>query len=149
MPPKTDPSDAQTDAPQPEFSRIVGVTDLSVAQTTFTFDASPSELAALTSRLGVEALEALTVRAVLQLIANGDVLANFTYSAQLTQRCGVTLQPIKSVISTEFTTTYSDNADADWGHDEEEFIDLDADIEPSEPLVNGAIDIGAGAGHPG
>lgn len=139
---KTDSADAHIDALKPEFSRIVGVAELSVAQTDFTFDASPSELAALTSRLGVDALEALSVRAVLQIIANGDVLANFAYSAQLEQHCGVTLQPIKSVISTEFTTTYSESADADWGHDEEEFVDLDGDIEPPEPLVNGTIDIG-------
>ena len=135
-------SDPHIDAERPEFSRAVHVTDLSVAQKCLAFEASPGELAALTKRLGLEALESLAIGAELHLIANGDVLAKFTYTAQIEQRCGVTLQPIKSTISTEFTTTYSVDADSDWGRDEEEFEDLEADIEPPEPLVNGTIDIG-------
>jgi uncharacterized metal-binding protein YceD (DUF177 family) len=135
-------SDPHTDAERPEFSRVVHVTDLSVAQKSLAFEASPGELAALTQRLGLEALESLAIGAELHLIANGDVLAKFTYTAQIEQRCGITLQPIKSTISTEFTTTFSVDADSDWGHDEEQFEDLEADIEPPEPLVNGTIDIG-------
>ena len=65
---------------------------------------------------------------------------NFT--ANLTQLCVVTLELINSVISSRLTTTYSENADDDWGHDEEEFEDLEAEIEPPEALLDGKIDLG-------
>jgi uncharacterized metal-binding protein YceD (DUF177 family) len=137
-----DTSDGLDALQQPEFSRIISVADLSGAQTRFSFDASPRELAALSERLGVDALEMLKIHAEMQILSTGDVLANMSFSARLAQHCVVTLEPLKSDISYSFTTSYSDDADADWGHGEEEFEDLDADIEPPEPLVNGKIDIG-------
>ena len=125
----------------PEFSRLISVADLTAAVMNIDIEATPGELAALAKRLGVDALESLTGRAQLQILPDGEVLMKMTFSARVKQRCAVTLAPVETDVSAEFTTSYSEDADADWGHGEEEFEDLDADIEPPEPLVNGKFDI--------
>lgn len=126
---------------KPEFSRLMSVADLTVAVMNIDIEATPDELAALTKRLGVDALEALNGRAQLQILPDGEVLMKMTFTARVKQHCVVTLEALNTDVSAVFTTTYSNDADEDWGHDEEEFEDLDADIEPPEPLVNGKFDI--------
>ena len=135
---KTDATIPQT----PEFSRVVSAAELTTGETNIDFEATPAELAALTTRLGVKALKALKGRTTLQILPNGDVLMEMHFSAHVSQHCVVTLAPIETDVVADFTTTYSENADEDWGHDEEEFEDLDTDIEPPEPLIEGKIDLG-------
>ena len=129
------------ESPTPEFSRLIKVADLGAQALNVDVEANAQELAALTERLGVDALERLTGQGTLQILPDDEVLMKMTFSARIAQTCVVTLQPMHSDISSTFTTTYAENADADWGHDEEEFEDLDIDIEPPEPLLNGKIDI--------
>lgn len=126
----------------PEFSRPVNVSDLATVDTVMPIEAKPHELSALAERLGVDGIEALKARAVLKILPNEDVLLEMSFSARVQQRCVVTLKPMVSDISASFTTTYSEEADENWGHDEEEFEDLDDAIEPPEPLIDGKIDLG-------
>lgn len=126
----------------PEFSRTVHAAELSDAETVMDFAARPEELAALAKRLDVVGLDAFEGTAALKRLPNGDVRLDARYKAVIRQSCVVTLAPLTNEISAEFTMTYSDSADDDWGHDEEVFEDLDAHIEPSEPLVEGKIDVG-------
>ena len=143
MNPQNDTDTTPADAPlKPEFSRLASIADLSTSKTTIAFEATPEELAALTVRLGVSALNALNGSAILQILPNDDVLVTTTFKAHVKQHCGVTLDPIGSDISTSFTVTYSNEADEDWGLDEEENEDTVSEIEPLEPIVEGKIDLG-------
>ena len=126
----------------PELSRIVRVEKLGLQEYTQDFQANDRELKALTERFKIESLDALSAQVSLQLLTNGDVLMSASFQARLTQTCVVTLNPIVSEISSIFTMTYTEGADAEGGRDEEEFVDLDDDIELSEAIIEGKIDIG-------
>lgn len=138
----TEHSETATQPQKPEFSRLVSVADLSTAGTDIDFKAAPGELKALTQRLGVDALESLKGTATMQILPDGEVLMKMRFEAQIKQHCVITLQPMTSDVSHEYTTTYSDEGEEDWGHDEEEFEDMDEHIEPPEPIVEGKIDLG-------
>jgi len=127
---------------KPELSRIVRVEKLGLQEYTQDFQANDRELKALTERFKIESLDALSAQVSLQLLTNGDVLMSASFQARMTQTCVVTLAPIFSEISSGFTMTYTEGPDAEGGHDEEEFVDLDDDIELSEAIIEGKIDIG-------
>ena len=127
---------------KPELSRIVRVEKLGLQKYTQDFKANDRERKALTERFKVESLDALSAQVSLQLLTNGDVLMTARFQARITQTCGVTLDPVKSEISSSFTMSYTESPDAEGGHDEEEFADLDDDIELSEAIIDGKIDIG-------
>ena len=125
-----------------EFSRPVAVAELTTGESVFDIAAKPEELKALAQRLGVDGLERLKAQAVLQILPNGDVRMTMTASALVRQTCVVTLAPMDSEVNLDFTTSYSETPDQDWGHDEEQFEDIDDDIEPPEDIENGQIDLG-------
>ncbi|MBF0248374.1 MAG: DUF177 domain-containing protein [Alphaproteobacteria bacterium] len=104
--------------------------------------ASDRERAALAERLKIDRLDALNAHALLTLLPSGDVRLDVRFQARVTQTCSITLDPVHGEVSRAFTTTYSAHADEDWGHGEEEFTDLDDDIEPPEPIIGGTIDVG-------
>ena len=125
-----------------EFVRIANVADLTVAKTTIKFKATPDELKALAKRLLIDGLKSLKGRAIVQILPNDNVLAEVSFKAQVEQHCGVTLEPIVTDVSTEYTTTYSKEIDEDWGLEEEESQDQDEHIDPFEPIIEGKIDLG-------
>ncbi|MBD3661606.1 MAG: DUF177 domain-containing protein [Arenibacter algicola] len=138
----------ENDNPHPvkvEFSRPVQVADLTTGERSIDIEATPGERDARAARLGVNGLDALSARAALQILSNGDVRLTMHAQARVRQTCVVTLAPMESDVNVDFTTTYSAAPVEDWGHDEEEFADIDADIEPPEPLENGQIDLGEAA----
>lgn len=126
----------------PEFVRIANVADLTVAKTTIKFKATPDELKALTKRLLIDGLKSLKGQAIVQILPNDNVLAEVSFKAEIEQHCGVTLEPIATDISAEYTTTYSKEIDEEWGLDEEESQDQDEHIDPVEPIIEGKIDLG-------
>ena len=136
------PENDNTPSAKSEFSRPVQVSDLTTGETTIDFDAHPKEREALAGRLGVDALDSLQGQAVLQILSNGDVRMTLSAQARVQQTCVVTLQPMVTDASVNFTTTYTQEQDEEWGHDEEQFEDIDDDIEPPEPIENGQIDLG-------
>jgi len=115
---------------------------LGLQEYTQDFQATDRELNALAERFKIKSLDALSAQISLQLLSNGDVLMTASFQARVTQTCVVTLDPVISKISSSFTMSYTDLADAEGGHDEEEFVDLDDDIELSEAIIDGKIDIG-------
>ncbi len=126
----------------PELSRPVRVEDLKAQ--TFTLEIHPSdrELEKLRARLQVDGLEGLSAQTSLRLLQNGDVLLKAQFQARVRQTCVLTLEPVASEISSAFETTYSNTAEEDWGHGEEEFAALDEDTDPPEPIQDGMIDVG-------
>ncbi|MFC1672767.1 DUF177 domain-containing protein [Pseudomonadota bacterium] len=126
----------------PEFSRIVQLDQLVGGSLVIELDPSQKELDALAERFDVDALMGLRGKVEMSLLPNDDVLLMASFQARVKQHCSVTLQPMESDISAMFTTTYTESLDPNWGHDEEEFEDVDEDIEPPEAIVDGKIDIG-------
>ena len=127
---------------KPEFSRVVKVTDLGTGPQENELSANAVELTALAERFAIDGLDSLEARVFLTLLPNADVRVDAAFTARVRQTCTVTLDPMESDVSAEFTMTYSQNADEGWGHDEEEFQDLDDHTEPPEPLIDEKIDIG-------
>lgn len=125
-----------------EFVRIANVADLTVAKTTINFKATPDELKALTKRLLIDGLKSLKGHAIVQILPNDNVRADVSFNAKVEQHCGVTLEPIKTNVSCEYTTTYSKEIDEEWGLDEEESQDQDEHIDPFEAIIEGKIDLG-------
>jgi len=128
--------------PKPELSRTVMVDKLGLQP--FVLDITPSagELKALADRLKIDSLDALQAQISLQLLPNDDVRLDATFSAHITQTCGVTLDPVENSISSSFSMIYSDEAEEFFGPEDEDSADLDEDFEPLEPIEDGKIDVG-------
>ena len=130
---------------RPEFSFIVAVDELSTADRVVQFSANEKERQALAERFNVDGISRLEGRATLKLLSDGDVLMKLEAQAGVQQRCVVTLEPLETEISVDFSTTYTDSHNTqpglDWGHDEEVFEDIDDDIEPPESMYDGKIDV--------
>jgi len=127
---------------RPEMSRSVRVEKLGLQKYTQDIQANEGERKALGERFKIESLDALTAQVSLQLLTSGDVLMSARFQARVTQTCVITLDPVVSEISSEFTMTYTEGPESEGGHDEEEFADLDDDIELPEAIEDGKIDIG-------
>lgn len=125
-----------------ELSRIVHVEKLGLQEFIQDIKANDRELKALAERFKIDSLDELSAQVSLQLLSNDDVLMTSSFQARVTQTCVVTLDSVTSDISSNFTMTYTDGPEAEGGHDEEEFADLDDDIELPEPIIGGKIDIG-------
>lgn len=136
---KTSPQDQNSIVP--EWSRIVRVEKLGAQLYSQDIKANADELRALTKRLKVDEVENVSAHVLVQLMANGDVLVKASFQARVTQTCGVTLEPIVSDISSDFTVTYTESGLPSEGSEEEEIIGLDDDFDPPEELVDGKIDI--------
>ena len=132
----------QDTSKSPEMSRIVQLDELGGDELLIDLNPTAQELRALGLRLGVEALEHLEGQVSLKFVDDDDVLLHARFNARVKQTCSVTLKPLENDISCDFTSTYSKEPDPNWGHDEEEFADIDEDIEPAEEIVDGKIDVG-------
>ncbi|MBL4615287.1 MAG: DUF177 domain-containing protein [Magnetovibrio sp.] len=136
-------SDSTKDTmPKSELSRPVHVEDLGRKEYTLDIDPSAAELSALGKRLKINSLDALSAHTKLKLLSSGDVQLEARFTARITQTCVVTLKPVSSDVSHAFSTTYSHNVDEGMGHGEEEYDDEEDDVEPSEPIIDGIIDLG-------
>jgi len=126
----------------PGLSRPVEVADIPTDGIEGCIEASPSERAALVSRLDLEALDALRLAYTVKPLNRGRFLLSGHWRAEVTQTCGVTLEPIAhqfdESISIEFwPQEVWDRYIRDSGE-----IALDPDEETPELVANGIIDPG-------
>ena len=112
----------------------------------FTIEASAEERAALAKRFGLVALGALRAEGSLDTLDNGRrALLQAHLTAQVTQSCVVTLEPVVAEIDESFTLEYDADADplaqavVEIPEDFEEFL---AQPDPPDPLVDGLVDVG-------
>ncbi|MEG3617367.1 DUF177 domain-containing protein [Magnetovibrio sp. PR-2] len=125
-----------------EFSRPVQVAKLGLQDYNQNIKPRGQEFEALAARLQIDRLDSLNAELSLKLLPNNDVVVEGRYTAHLTQTCGVTLEPVESDVSEEFSITYSETAEEYFGAEEEEEAEHALELEPSEPIVDGTIDIG-------
>src|SRR5215469_2075021 len=89
-----------------EFSRPIDVHRLPPAGGAYEIAGSSAECAALAKRFELLALDRLEARVQLTPIAVGFYRLAATLQADLTQSCVVTLEPVKSHVTEEFSLLY-------------------------------------------
>lgn len=141
--------------PQPEFSRPVPVDRLGEAEITEEISAEPGERAALARRFGLLSLDRLS--ATLRLESAGRleragarnlVRIAGRLTAEVTQACVVTLEPVSAHLEIDFTLLYDLDAAAaqgeaggEAGGAREVRVEPEAE-EPPEPVGPQGIDLG-------
>jgi uncharacterized metal-binding protein YceD (DUF177 family) len=123
----------------PEFSHCIPVDSISVRGSEYKLTATDSQRAALTERLDIIDVVALSATVRLQPAAGGTVVRlSGTLSADVVQACGVTLQPVPAHIEESFSMTFAPDGD-----DEDGDIEIIVEQEdPPDPIIGGVIDIG-------
>ena len=129
-----------TAAPSPEFSRPVRIDDLEPGETVLSVEAEADERDALAERFGLVQLSALEAKLDLIVSAGGNrVRLKGAVSADVTQNCVVSLEPVETRIETRIDRLYAREAsDVDEG---DVVVTVDAE-DPPEPLIEGVIDVG-------
>lgn len=121
----------------PEFSRPIDVTRIGSVETAHEISATPAEREALARRLGLLGLARLEARVRLRRAEAGTRLHLAGHlTADVTQACVVSLEPVENHLEEDFTVVYGELAEDD---------DVSVDVgEESvvEPLPAGSLDIG-------
>jgi hypothetical protein len=121
-----------------EFSRPVDLTRLGDTEAVHEIEAAGPELSALADRLDLIALRALRATVRLRRIRGGAALQlSGRLSADVTQACVVTLDPVDSHVEEEFAVIYADDPPFD-----ESSLGADGDVEWPEPMPDGTLDVG-------
>ena len=121
----------------PEFSRPIDVARIGNAETVQEISATPAERSALARRFGLLGLARLEARVRLRRAHAGTQLHLAGHlSADVTQACVVSLEPVENHLEEDFTLVYGTlPEDAD--------VSVDVDDESAvEPWPEGALDIG-------
>ena len=124
-----------------EFSRRIEADKITLNPWTDRFEATEKECEDLSRRFGIESLKNLKAEVTLRRIAeNKMILAEGKFDADVVQNCIVTLDPVRSHISAEFSSTYTEN-NLHFLPGAEIAVSPE-DEESPEPIENGIIDMG-------
>lgn len=123
-----------------EFSRTIDVEVIGEGALELDIKANEQECAALADRFELISMAELSAHLILTHQSNQNLIklkADFT--AEVTQRCVVTLKPVNNKVSGSFTSSFSEiTPDTD-----EDILEINVeDEDPPEPIVDGAIEVG-------
>lgn len=121
-----------------EFSRIITLDKISLAETGRHIEATPDERAALATRFALLALDRLTADLRLKRTGAGVIRLSGHLEATATQACVVSLAPVPATLAVDFQVFFSEDVRAT---DAELTIEYDQD-DPPEPVTGGQIDLG-------
>ncbi|MBL4692975.1 MAG: DUF177 domain-containing protein [Magnetovibrio sp.] len=125
-----------------EFSRIVQLSELGSCPFELDVVATDEELKALEKRLLVDGLKNFKAHVSFALVAKTDVTASGTLSATVTQPCSVTLKPVTTDVSVNFSIQYTTEIEDEEDEDEESDDFFEEQADPPEPLIDEQINIG-------
>ncbi|HEU0070481.1 MAG TPA: DUF177 domain-containing protein [Alphaproteobacteria bacterium] len=130
--------------PSPEFSRRLPVHRGVDPVQTFAYEASEAERRALAERFGIIAIGRFAVDGTLKTFDGGRrAVLDGHITAQATQSCVVTLEPVAEEIDERFTLEFADGVAAAAIEKE---LELDPEAaDPPDPLEGEAVDIGEAA----
>lgn len=130
-----------TDRASVEFSRRIEADKITPTPWTDRFEATEKECEDLALRFGIESLKNLKAEVTLRRVS-GDkmIMAEGHFDADIVQKCVVTLEPVRSHISSEFTCTFTEN-NVRFLPGAEVSVSPN-DEESPEPIENGIIDMG-------
>jgi uncharacterized metal-binding protein YceD (DUF177 family) len=118
-----------------EFARPIDTTRLPRGESVRDIAATAAERQALARRFDLVSLERLEATVRLRPLADGSIRLAARITAEATQTCVVTLDPVAARIEEEFTLRYAPAED-------EDDVALDSEVETVEPLIGDVIDIG-------
>ncbi|MCE9650222.1 MAG: DUF177 domain-containing protein [Parvibaculum sp.] len=132
----------QTSAP--EFSIPLAVADVPQNGTTVPFEAKETVRVALAKRFGLIELRAFKGKATIKPWRRHGLSLEGTFTADLTQTCVATLEPLDAHLSEKFQLHYlpEEMIERDAAAAEREIVVDVQSEDPPEPIVNGAIDVG-------
>lgn len=122
------------------FSRKIEAASVSARGGERQIEATPAERAALAELLDLLALDRLVATLSLRRLSSGIIEVKGRLEADAVQQCVVSLEPVPAAVTDSFKVSYGE---VDLGPDA---VDLEIDYEeadPPEPIVGGAIDLGA------
>jgi uncharacterized metal-binding protein YceD (DUF177 family) len=121
-----------------EFARPVDLARIGDAGTRLKIEANAAERAALAKRFDIPGIESLRATVELRRVRGGAaVQLAGQISADVTQSCVVTLEPVKQHVEEPFEIVYSDEVTH-----EQSAIGAVSDIAWPEPLPEGPLDVG-------
>lgn len=116
-----------------EFVRQIDVSDIEPGQREFmTFQASAEECAAIAARLKLLALSSFAAEIYVFRELSGDVSIYGDLTADVTQACVVTLEPVQDSLSASVMQRYTDREDDEEAEDED----------PVEPITDDKVEVG-------
>src|SRR5258707_9279993 len=121
-----------------EFSRIITLDKISLAETSRHIEADPSERAALATRFSLLALDKLTADLRLKRTGAGVIRVTGHLDAAVTQSCVVSLAPVAATLAVDFEIFFSEDVRAT---EAELTVEYDQD-DPPEPVTGGQINLG-------
>jgi uncharacterized metal-binding protein YceD (DUF177 family) len=124
-------------ASSPEFSRPIDDARIGSVETVHEISATQAECSALARRFGLLGLARLEARVRVRRSHAGTQLHLVGHlTADVTQACVVSLEPVENHVEEDFTVVYGELA-------EDDDVSVDVDEESAvEPLPAGALDIG-------
>ncbi len=129
-----------TDGPQPEFSHPISVDKLNQKEIFFKISADKIERQALAERLRVLSVNSLSAEVRIKPESKRcTVLVDAELTAQVTQTCVVTLDPIENDVCTTAKVRFINDARLSQDDDVEIWAE---DEDPPDPIIDGVIDIG-------
>ncbi len=125
------------------FTRVYRTGELGAARQPFGFRATAGECAALARRLGLESLAELSVTGTLRRLEDDQtVRLEAAFTADIEQLCVVSLEPVERHLDERLELVYKSESEPVVGDGLAVAVAYD-EPDPPEPLVDGAIDIGA------
>ena len=124
----------------PELSRPVHLDRLPAGGVALDITASRAEAAALSTRFGFAAIEALAARVSVDRKPSGLVSVEGRLRAQIVQNCVVTLDPVEQVIDEPFRLALAPRSHFSEGPDGD--LEISADPDAPDPLEGDLLDVG-------
>lgn len=141
-----------TSLPESELFFPVRAESVSSAGRSIHIKATPEQLESVAKRLDIVAIKELTADIKLELQNGGHILyISGTFSAEVTQECVVTSEPVSSHVEDSFEAWYADHDKAipfiRAKHQVQSIIEGDEiqmldEKEDPEPLIDGQVDLG-------
>ena len=126
------------DTPPPEYSYLLPLDTIGVAEKRLTLSAGEAERAALAKRFELVSLDSFSAELVVRRIHGAPlVLAEGMFSADVVQSCVVTDEPVPAHIEEQVAIKFGpeENIDAE--------VEFDPNAEdPPEPFIGNAIELG-------
>ena len=120
---------------QEEFSRIIPLSDVGTAEIAKDYTASPEELEALVKRFNLVSMDFFKLHVVLAYEREGEYSLIGDFSAAVTDKSVVSLEPVSYEVNDSFKTVFSRYA-------EETDDSFDAESPDTELLKGNEIDVG-------
>lgn len=131
---------------KPEFSFLVNCNKLQDTGKTFEIKANALECQALTKRFDLVSLHRLKLKAFVSRQSAEVVKLQCNFSAVFTQKCVVSLKPLKKNIDCKFERIYSSKLTECFDNEsepQEEYIQTLEDVQdPPDPIIDGYFNLG-------